>query len=138
MSGSLTFGFTLGERLGKIRKDHHLTKKAMAEKAGVSPSTWAGYENDMTVPSEATVVRLCGIFHVNEDWLWENEGEIYADGYRPGDPLGEPVDFQQVMKDRIEEMQMKLWFGDRPPEEMKEMKDTFEKWVQEQMKKQKK
>lgn len=51
----------------------------MAEAVGVSPSTWGTYENDSSFPAPKTIDKFCMLFHVNQDWLFTNEGEIYTD-----------------------------------------------------------
>ena len=86
-----TPGYSYGQRLECIRDDHGLTIKAMAASVGVAAQTWRKYEKDETFPSPVTIGALCGIYHVNKEWLDTNEGEMYTDGYKPGDELGEPI-----------------------------------------------
>lgn len=39
---------------------------------------------------------------MSEDWLNTSEGEIYTDGYKPGDPLGNPIPYEQkIMNDPV-------------------------------------
>jgi transcriptional regulator with XRE-family HTH domain len=97
------YGYTYGERLEHIREDHGLTIKAMAASVKVSPQTWRNYELDRTFPSMDTISALCGIYHVNEDWLSSGQGEMYLDGYRPGDPLGEPIDYKEKILQELQE-----------------------------------
>ena len=92
-----TFGFTFGERLEYIRNDHRLTAKAMAASVGVSPATWRKYEKDESFLSPSTLWKFCGVYHVNENWLNTSEGEIYTDGYKPGDPLGVPISYEEML-----------------------------------------
>ncbi len=129
---SVIFGFSLGDRFRYVRESHQLTRKAIAEMLRLSPSTWASYENDRTVPSQATIANICSIFHVREEWLWENDGAAYEDDYRPGDPLGKPVDYEQIIRDRAEDVQMRFWFGDKSPEEMTQIRESVEKWIRQQ------
>ena len=92
-----TPGYSYGQRLECIRDDHSLTIKAMAASVGVAPSTWRKYEKDESFPSPVTIGALCGIYHVNKEWLDTNEGEMYVGGYKPGDELGEPISFIEMM-----------------------------------------
>lgn len=92
-----TFGYTYGERLEYVRNDHNLTIKAMAASVNVSPSTWRKYEKDESFPSPSTIWTFCGIYHVDENWLNTSEGEIYTDGYKPGDELGKPISYEQKL-----------------------------------------
>ena len=88
-------GHTYGERLEDIRKGRGLTIKVMAASVKVSPQTWRNYELDRTFPSMDTIYALCGICHVNEEWLSSGTGEMYLNGYRPGDPLGKAMDYKE-------------------------------------------
>ena len=127
---SLTYGFTYGERLEYIRNEHNLTIKAMAASVGVSPQTWRNYELDRTFPSMDTVAALCGIYHVNQEWLDTGEGEIYLGGYRPGDPLGEPIDYKEKIRQELQERKgtqnlslqdVLSLFGDHTPKNQMDM-----------------
>ena len=71
------FGISFGERLGLVREDNGLTKSAMAREMGVSPSTWASYENETSFPSPKTIRKFCETFNVNEEWLFTCEGSVY-------------------------------------------------------------
>ena len=101
---SPTPGYSYGQRLECIRDDHGLTIKAMAASVGVAPSTWRNYEKDETFPSPVTIGALCGIYHVNKEWLDTNEGEMYTDGYKPGDPLGKPISFKEMKLRELQQM----------------------------------
>lgn len=71
------FGISFGERLGLVREDNNLTKSAMARMMGVSPSTWASYENETSFPSPQTIKKFCETFNVNVEWLFSSEGKVY-------------------------------------------------------------
>ena len=95
------------DRLKAIRIDHGLTKKAMAASVGVSAPTWTNYENDVTFPSPETCWNIQCIYHVNEEWLMSGAGERYEDGYKPGDPLGEKIDYFEMLTQDAEELRKK-------------------------------
>ena len=98
-----TPGFSFGMRLAQIRDDHNLSLKKMAESVGVSATTWRSYENDLSFPGDDVLWTLCGTYHINREWLDTNCGEMYLDGYRPGDPLGEPENYSDKLKQDIKD-----------------------------------
>lgn len=103
--------YSYGERLYLIRAQHKLTMKDMAKSVGVAPSTWSKYENDTSFPSGRTIVNLCTIYHVNREWLDCGEGEVYTDGYQPGDPLGEKIDFDARKEELIRDIRLAAFTG---------------------------
>ena len=96
-----TPGYSFGMRLECIRDNHNLSLKKMAESMGVSHTTWRTYEKDLSFPSESTLWNLRGIYHVNRERLDTNCGEMYLNGYKPGDPLGEPISYSEKLKQDI-------------------------------------
>ena len=106
---SPTPGFTFGMRMGCVREDHELSMSAMAKSLGIALSTWSSYENDKSFPGPQTIANFCSIYHVNEEWLNTNCGWIYEEGYKPGDPLGEPVDYEKKLLDQARDIQAKYW-----------------------------
>ena len=98
------YGYTYGERLEHIREDHGLTIKAMAASVKVSPQTWRNYELDRNFPSMDTIYALCGVYHVNEEWLSSGTGEMYLNGYRPGDPLGKAMDYKEKILQELQDL----------------------------------
>ena len=89
---------TLSDRLKQIRRDHHLSVKAIAESIYVTQATWTAYERGISSPSPSVRWYLQCVYHVNEDWLESGAGEIYEDGYKPGDELGKVLDYTEKMK----------------------------------------
>ena len=70
-------GISFGDRLGLVREDNNLTKSAIARMMGVSPSTWASYENETSFPSPQIIKKFCKTFNVKEEWLFSSEGKVY-------------------------------------------------------------
>ena len=127
---SPTEGFTFGMRLGCVREDHELTMAAMARSVGISPSTWSKYENDLSFPGPQTIANFCSIYHVNEEWLNTNIGQIYEDGYAPGDPLGKPVDYEKMKQEELSEFERQLWImtvGQENYEKLEKALDSLKK-----------
>jgi transcriptional regulator with XRE-family HTH domain len=115
-------GFSFGMRLGLVREDHKLSMAKMARSVGVAPSTWKNYEEEITFPSPQTIANTCSIYHVNPKWLETNYGKIYEDGYKPGDPLGEPVDYKKQQMNLALEIQKQYLFQGKTKEEQIENK----------------
>ena len=65
-------------RIKKLRTTLQLTQKQFAERLGMKQNTIAGYERGRAAPSKATVRNICREFGVNEEWLREGTGEMYA------------------------------------------------------------
>ena len=124
---SPTPGFSFGMRMGIVREDHGLSISAMARTVGVAPSTWNSYENDKSFPGPQTIANFCSIYHVNEEWLNTNYGWIYEYGYKPGDPLGEPVDYEKTIKDQIKELQAQYWIASMGRENYERLVNEMEK-----------
>ena len=59
---------SLPEKLKTLREEKGLTRKAAAEQAGVSITTYSGYENGKRTPKPETLVKLAKVFDcpVNE------------------------------------------------------------------------
>ena len=89
---------TLPERLKEIRRDHHLSVKAIAESIYVTQATWTAYERGISSPSPSVRWYLQCVYHVKEDWLESGAGEIYEEGYKPGNELGKVLDYTEKIK----------------------------------------
>ncbi|MDD3693697.1 MAG: helix-turn-helix transcriptional regulator [Oscillospiraceae bacterium] len=60
---------TFGDRLRKLRKQHHMTQEQVAKSLNIVRSTYAYYETGKTRPDFNTVVRLAHLFNVTTDYL---------------------------------------------------------------------
>mgnify|MGYP001099100700 CR=1 FL=1 len=67
-----------GERLKELRIQSGLTQKALAEKLGVSPTGYAGYEQGYREPDFKTLVKICKTFKVSADYLLGLEDDTGA------------------------------------------------------------
>ena len=53
---------TFGEKLRKIRKEHGLTQKDVADMLGVVQATISDYERKATLPNIKTVIKFANVF----------------------------------------------------------------------------
>lgn len=67
----------LNEKIKEIRKKLDLTQQKFADRLGVKRNTIATYEMGKTVPSDQTVKSICREFNVNEEWLRNDNGEMF-------------------------------------------------------------
>ncbi len=58
---------TFGEKLRELRKSHTLSKKALADRLGVSRQTVCNWEKDKTTPSLKRLQRLAACFQLEAD-----------------------------------------------------------------------
>jgi transcriptional regulator with XRE-family HTH domain len=64
----------IGARLMQVRKSVDLTQAEFAEKLGVSPRAYSGYELDERDLPVSIVVKLHESFNVSANWLLLGEG----------------------------------------------------------------
>ena len=69
---------TIGERIKKVRQEKHLTQQDFSQYIDVKRNTVALYEAGKITPSSAVLSLICREFHVNETWLREGTGEMFA------------------------------------------------------------
>ena len=69
---------TVGERIKKLRQEKHLTQQKLADSIGIKQNSVALIESGKRNPSEQTVTFICREFHINENWLRNGEGEMFA------------------------------------------------------------
>ena len=70
---------TIGERIKKVRKTARLTQQDFSLHINVKRNTVALYEANKVTPSPAVISLICREFHVNEEWLREGTGEMFAE-----------------------------------------------------------
>lgn len=66
------------ERIRKIRRDLDLTQQEFADRIGIKRNTVANYETGRNEPVDSVVSLICREFHVNEEWLRNGNGEMFA------------------------------------------------------------
>ena len=68
----------LKDRIRKIRRDLDLTQQEFADRLGVKRGAIANYEIGRNVPADSVVALICREFNVNEEWLRDGTGEMFA------------------------------------------------------------
>ena len=66
------------DRIRKIRRDLDLTQQEFADRLGVKRGAIANYEIGRNVPADSVVSLICREFNVNEEWLRDGTGEMFA------------------------------------------------------------
>lgn len=66
------------DRIRKIRRDLDLTQQEFADRIGVKRGAIANYEIGRNVPTDSVVSLICREFGVNEEWLRDGTGEMFA------------------------------------------------------------
>lgn len=66
------------ERIRKLRRELDLTQEKFAERIGIKRNTIATYESGRNEPVDSVVALICREFHVNEEWLRNGTGEMFA------------------------------------------------------------
>ncbi len=59
----------LQTRIKELRKEHGLTQKQLAQMLGKSETGLASWEQGLSEPCVADIIKLCEIFHVSSDYL---------------------------------------------------------------------
>ena len=71
-----------GELIRKLRTEHNLTQKQLANRLGVSEATICKYENNTSVPPFETLRSIASIFNVSMDDLcgMKRQGTVSTHG----------------------------------------------------------
>lgn len=67
---------TVGSRIKFRRRQLKMTQKDVAEFVGVSASAVTQWENDTTIPSSESLLKLASYLESSPDWLLKGHGEI--------------------------------------------------------------
>lgn len=69
---------TQGERIKSIRKALGLTLEKFGDRIGLKKNSVSQIENDRNNLTEANARAICREFNVNEEWLKNGTGEMFA------------------------------------------------------------
>lgn len=68
----------MNERIKKLRKELGLTQEKFGERIGIKKNSLSQIENGINNVTEQILKSICREFHVNEDWLRHDTGEMFA------------------------------------------------------------
>lgn len=67
----------MNSRIKELRNLLGLSQFSFAEKIGIKQSTFCDIENGKSPITKRTIISICSVFNVNENWLKTGEGEIF-------------------------------------------------------------
>lgn len=73
------------KRLKELRKKLGLRQREIAARLGVTTSSWGNFESGRAKLPRARLYQICKEFNVNEDWLVNGRGDMFA----PPPPVNE-------------------------------------------------
>jgi transcriptional regulator with XRE-family HTH domain len=112
------------ERLIKLRKEHGYTQKEVAQKVGISESTYRNYERGH-VPSIKNERKLAEIFTCNINWLRTGEGNPYIDDIERSQYIVETFPYSLSMLEGTRETEKNAPVIPTAPEESLRKIETF-------------
>ena len=68
----------MNERLRKLRKTLDLTQEKFGARLRVKGNTIAQWESGRNAPPDSAISFICHEFNVNESWLRDGSGEMFA------------------------------------------------------------
>lgn len=86
----------MNNRIKAIRKEAKLTQDEFAEKVGLSKNFVWMIENGERIPSDRTILDICRVFSINEQWLRTGEGQMHLN-------LTKNQEIAQFLNDVMEE-----------------------------------
>ena len=69
----------MNQRLKELRKQLGLTQQEFADRIGIKRNAVTNYEVGRNEPADMVVSLICREFNVNEQWLRNGTGEMFAD-----------------------------------------------------------
>ena len=68
----------MNERIKQLRKALGLSGERFGEKIGLKKNSVSQIETGTNQPTEQTIKSICREFKVNEDWLRNGDGDMFA------------------------------------------------------------
>lgn len=68
----------MNERILQLRKTLKLTQEEFSKALGIKRSTLSGFENKTAIVTDRTVISICNVFNVSEDWLRHGKGDMFV------------------------------------------------------------
>ena len=119
---------TLGERIKYVRRSKSMTQLTFSDKIGIKQQSLALIETGKRNTSEQVILSICREFHVNENWLRNDEGnEIFTNAIENSiDEIAEKYHLTDVGRFVIQKY-VQLDEGMRSVFDA-ELKKIFEEW----------
>lgn len=67
----------MNTKIKEIRKSLKLSQQDFASKIGLQQTSLSDIENGKIIVTERTIILVCSVFNVNEQWLRYGEGEMF-------------------------------------------------------------
>lgn len=67
----------MNERIKLLRSKLGLSGKKFGEKLGVNRSSISRWESGENAVTDQTIITICSVYNVNEQWLRTGEGEMF-------------------------------------------------------------
>ena len=67
----------MNSRIKELRNLLGLSQFSFAEKIGIKQSTFCDIENSKSPITKRTIISICSVFNVNENWLRTGEGNMF-------------------------------------------------------------
>ena len=99
---------TFGDRLRKLRKQHHMTQEQVAKSLNIVRSTYAYYETGKTRPDFNTVVRLAQLYNVTTDYLLDANSKVSQNDNQAADNYNSSTKKNLVNQWHLRESEQKL------------------------------
>lgn len=69
----------MNTRIKELRKILNLKQTEFAKAIGIAPSSVSDIERDYCPVTDRTIITICSIFNVNEQWLRFGEGQMFVE-----------------------------------------------------------
>lgn len=70
---------TIGDRVSALIKELKINRSQFAKDLGITPSAVSKLCQGDNIPATSTIKSICRTYNVNEEWLTEGKGEMFAE-----------------------------------------------------------
>lgn len=93
-------------RIKSVRENAGLSQGKFAERLNISRNFANQIETGGRKPSDRTILDICRVFHINENWLRTGEGDMYADVEDPFMKVCIEIGATDI---RLQDLIMRFW-----------------------------
>ena len=69
----------MNSRIKEVRISLNLTQTEFARELGIAPSSVSDIERGYCPLTNRTIISICSIFNVNEQWLRSGQGQMFVE-----------------------------------------------------------